>query len=273
MIRKRYEYIYGPVNFWSLGTSLGIDPISKPFKVCSFDCLYCQLGRTKVLRGQREMFVPVFDTIEELKSIPKESIDYISFCGAGEPTLAGNLGRMIEKVKAFRPEKLAVITNSSLLANGQLREELLSLDKIIVKLDAADEWTFKTINRPVPGVNFKDILEGIKQLRREFKGELAVQVMFVKENRDSARGIAKLARFLNPDEIQINTPLLPCASRPLEKSELARIKGVFEGRFANKKINIISVYDPCERFKTETVSSDEIIRRSGKPVYDYGICD
>ena len=108
----KYKYIYGPVSSWRLGRSLGIDPISSFQKTCTFDCVYCQSGRTEVFSTRREVFVPTEALIQELNSLPEVSIDYITFAGNGEPTLAKNLGGMIRAVKIIRREKIAVITNS-----------------------------------------------------------------------------------------------------------------------------------------------------------------
>jgi wyosine [tRNA(Phe)-imidazoG37] synthetase (radical SAM superfamily) len=266
MIKKEYKYIYGPVASWRLGVSLGVDPVSTPYKVCSFDCLYCQIGKTKVLNAKRKIFVPISEIIDELKTITKEGIDYITFAGTGEPTLAGNLGRMIQKVKTTRSEKVAVITNSSILNDPEVRSELLLADKVIVKLDAADQKTFEKVNHPAEGIKLKSVIEGIKLFKKEFKGELAIQIMFIKENKDSARGIAKLARYIDPDEIQINTPLRPCASKPIDKLAINKIKEIFQKRFINKKTRIVSVYDRREEVKTEAVSGKDTIRRRGKPI-------
>ncbi|MCX5782327.1 MAG: radical SAM protein [Elusimicrobia bacterium] len=266
MIKKKIDYhcIYGPVASWRLGVSLGIDPISMSYKVCSFDCLYCQIGRTKVLSTKRECFATTDEIIGELKTITKEGIDYITFAGAGEPTLAGNLGRIIQKVKAVRLEKVAVITNSSILNDPEVRSELLMADKVIVKLDAADEKTFKKINRPAKEVKFKNILQGLRDFRKEFKGELAVQIMVIKENKKSAKEIAKLAYSISPDEIQINTPLRPCPVEPLGKKEITAI--IEEFKILCPKTRILSVYGPREEIKTESISGKDTLRRRGKLV-------
>lgn len=266
MIRKKYLYLYGPVASWRLGSSLGIDPLSKPFKICTFDCRYCQLGKTKALCRTRDVFVSVFDLAQEIKALPPVRIDYVTFSGTGEPTLAANIGWMIEKVKKMRREKVAVITNASLLSDGEVREDLRQADKILVKLDAADEKTFQNINRPAPGITLKGVVEGIRKLRGEFAGEIAVQSMFIAQNRAAAREIAALAKTFSPDEVQINTPLRPCAVKPLAEQKMAAIKDIFRGEFAGTRTAVVSIYDEREPAETESVSAADTIRRRGKPV-------
>ena len=110
MDAKSFKYVYGPVSSWRLGCSLGIDPVSKGRKICSFDCIYCQVGKTGLLIDERHRFINCEDIIKELDSLPPLEIDYITFSGAGEPTLASNLGEMIRGIKKIRQEKIAVIT-------------------------------------------------------------------------------------------------------------------------------------------------------------------
>ena len=112
MSKSGYRYIYGPVSSWRLGRSLGVDPISAKEKICTFDCVYCQLGRTKTFSSERREFVRIKDVIHEIQTLPLPPIDYITFSGAGEPTLAKNLGGMIKAVKKIRKEKVLVSARS-----------------------------------------------------------------------------------------------------------------------------------------------------------------
>ena len=136
-MNKKYQYIYGPVSSWRLGSSLGVDPLSQKEKICSFDCLYCQLGKTRILTETRKLYVSKEDILKEFQDLPDISTDYITFSGRGEPTLAENLGQMISAVKAIRPEPIAVITNSSLMGRQDVREEISGADFVICKLDVA----------------------------------------------------------------------------------------------------------------------------------------
>ncbi len=257
MKNGNYKYIYGPVPSWRLGISLGIDPVSKGRKVCSFDCVYCQLGKTGLFTNERGLFVACPDVVRELNALPALTIDYITFSGACEPTLAQNLGAMIQAVKRVRPEKIAVITNSSLLHRADVREELLSADFVIAKLDAAGQETLTTVNRPVKAVTFEHILSGIKRFRQAYKGRLALQVMFIEQNKAGAPDIARLAREIQPDEVQINTPLRPCGAQPLPETEIDAIAGYFTG------LNVVSVYKAAKK-ETRAISDDDTLKRRGK---------
>ncbi|MDD5655136.1 MAG: radical SAM protein, partial [Candidatus Omnitrophica bacterium] len=135
-MKRAFKYIYGPVPSWRLGSSLGIDPVSKGRKICSFDCVYCQIGKAGLFIKERKRFIDTGEIIAELAGLPPLKIDYLTFSGAGEPTLAENLGEMIKAVKAIRPEPIAVITNGSLMTQADVRQELALADFVIAKLDA-----------------------------------------------------------------------------------------------------------------------------------------
>jgi len=255
---KKLKYVYGPVASWRLGNSLGIDPVFKGRKVCNFDCVYCQIGRTGLLTNQRHLLVPCDEVIGEMKllsEVPK--IDYITFSGAGEPTLAANLGNMIKAVRTLRPEKIAVITNSSLINDEEVRKDLSLADFVLAKLDAPDQGIFERINRPVKSVRFDDIISGLRSFRAMCKGKLALQMMFMDANKGTASEMARIAREIDPHEVQINTPLRGGQVKPLSETDIARIEKHFEG------LNIVSVYK-AERKKTVPVSAPETLKRRGK---------
>jgi len=107
--------IYGPVPSWRLGRSLGIDLLCAPGKTCSFDCVYCQLGKTTNPTIERGEFVSIGKLTKELEEIKDIAADYVTFSGAGEPTLASNLEQAIEVAKSILPLPVAVLTNSSLM--------------------------------------------------------------------------------------------------------------------------------------------------------------
>src|SRR3989338_4888612 len=188
--KKQFKYIYGPVYSWRLGLSLGIDPLTDKRKICNFDCPYCQLGRTAKFYTQREDFVPVETILAEIKALPPMEIDCYTFSGRGEPTLAKNLGAMVRAVRAATDGKIAVITNAGLIDRPDVREDLFLADWVLAKLDAADQASFQTVDIPAKGVEFQRIVKGIKDFKKKFKGKLALQVMFVAENKHCAPQIA-----------------------------------------------------------------------------------
>ncbi len=259
---KNYQYLYGPVSSWRLGRSLGIDPISAREKICTFDCVYCQLGRTRVLMKERRIFIPLEDLLREVMGLPKIAIDYITFSGAGEPTLAANLGEMIRGIKKVRPEKIAVITNASLLSRDDVRRDLLRADFILAKLDASSSPLFKKMNRPLEGICFKEVVQGLKDLRSIYKGRLALQMMFGPGNVRYASRMAALAQEICPDEIQMNTPLRPCAINPLPETMIDEIEAFFKKKVGDG-IAILNVFKGKTK-KTQAISSVDTLRRRGK---------
>ncbi len=263
MNKKSYRYTYGPVSSWRLGSSLGVDPISGMQKVCNFDCVYCQLGRTKEFADERRNFVPFKDVAEEVREIASVTpIDYITFSGAGEPTLAKNLGEMIKAVKKIRREKIAVITNSSLIDHRDVREDLSFADFVLAKLDVCDPDLFRRINRPTPGIDFERIMSALKSFKAFYHGRFALQIMFVPFNLKSAERIAELAKEIHPHEIQLNTPLRKCSAKAIPRTDLEAVEKCFRSVCGNE-IEIINVYQ-AKRKKVASVSEAETLRRRGK---------
>lgn len=263
MGNNNYRYIYGPVSSWRLGSSLGIDPISANRKICSFDCVYCQLGKTKDFSAERHEFVPTKAVVEEIRKMSIPVIDYITFSGAGEPTLAKNLGDMIQTVRKIRREKIAVITNASLLNRKDVQMDLLSADFVLAKLDAGSEEMFQKINRPMDGVNLQTIvgtLKGFKSLYK--KGRLALQIMFTAMNEKEAGTIAQFAKEICPDEIEINTPLRPCGVKPLAEPRLSKIEQQFWD-ICGKNALITNVYKTSKK-PVSAISSLDTMHRRGK---------
>ena len=259
---RKFKYIYGPVASWRLGVSLGVDPVPGREKACNFDCVYCQLGNKKPFKGRRKEFVPVAGIVEEIRSLPRFKVDYMTFSGKGEPALASNLGKAIRSLKRYG--KVAVLTNSALLSDKKVRKELGFADFVSAKMDADSQDSLEKINRPAKGISFQSILKGIKQFRKKFRGRFGLQVMFIRQNRGDYKKIADIAADIRPDEIQINTPLRPCGcAKPLQKKEITRIAAYF-GRqpgFAGTKI--ITVYDG-KRKKIKPLNLRDTLKRRGK---------
>ncbi len=255
--KSSFKYIYGPVPSWRLGSSLGVDLLSGKDKFCTFDCIYCQLGRTKVLTAKRRLYVSTAEVLAEIKALPNIHIDYITFSGRGEPTLALNLGKTIKAIKRLRREPIAVLTNASLLNRKDVRKELSEADFVLAKLDADSQALLKRINRPAKKISFTGILKGIKQFRKEYQGKLALQMMFMRANKGSVKNMARLARDIRPDEVQIGTPVRPCAIKPLSRSAITEIKKYFVG------IKVISLYD-VRRVSVQPINVKDTASRRGE---------
>lgn len=216
---------------------MGIDLLSTMGKTCTFDCIYCQLGRTLCSEIKRREFVSLDSLVKELKRVESIAADYATFSGMGEPTLASNLGEAIELVKSILKLPVAVLTNSSLLTGEDVRHELYLADVVVAKVDAPNEELFRKINRPVMGLTLGEIIKALKLFREKYRGKFALQMMFVETNKSYAFDMAKIAEQLSPDEVQINTPLRPCGVSPLSPAELASA----EREFGNLE-NVVTVY-------------------------------
>ena len=181
------KYIYGPIPSRRLGQSLGISPIPK--KYCNYSCIYCQLGRTTNMTNKREMFYKVEDIIAELDRVLKNKVqfDVVSIVGSGEPTLYKGLGKLIEQIKLICNKPVVVITNGALLNDKVLQEELLNCDIILPTIDAYDEESFKIINRPHKKIIFNNIINGIIEFSKKFKGEIWLEIMFMENINDDER--------------------------------------------------------------------------------------
>ncbi|HJN10542.1 MAG: radical SAM protein [Pirellulaceae bacterium] len=215
------KYTFGPVPSRRLGRSLGVDPI--PLKTCNWNCVYCQLGRTSPLANQRRDYFPpeaiIADVKTTLASHGPGQIDWLTFVGSGEPTLHASLGWMIQELKAYTEIPLAVITNGSLLYLPEVRRALLPADAVLPTLDAGSERLYQRIDRPVAGLTFERLVEGMIALRREFDGKLWIEVMLINGLNDSVAALEDLATVIQriqPDDVHINLPVRPPTESSVE---------------------------------------------------------
>ena len=246
--------VYGPVPSWRLGKSLGVDIICSE-KTCSFDCVYCQLGTTIHKTFERKNFIDLKRVRKDMGEVlGKAEIDVITLSGTGESTLAKNLGEAIEVIRELTDLPIAILTNSTLLHQEGVREDLKKLDHVVAKLDAPNQEILELVNRPAEDINFNSILSGIKEFRDEFKGKFSLQLMFIEDNKNYADEMALLAREFSPDEVQLNTPLRPCPVKPISPEEMNRVAKEF------KDLNAITVYT-SEKPHIEGVDKAEVLRR------------
>ncbi|MFO8010089.1 MAG: radical SAM protein [Dehalococcoidia bacterium] len=250
------EIIYGPVASWRLGRSLGVDLISQEGKTCSFDCIYCQLGKTKAFASGRSEYISIDTLARELISVKGIAADFVTFSGTGEPTLASNLGDAIQLVRDTLDLPVAILTNSSLISLDDVRRDLSRADVVVAKMDAPDEHTFQMVNRPVEGIRLNGIIEGIKKFRSRFSGRLALQMMFMEENYVRVSDMAELAAAISPNEVQVNTPTRPCAVRPLAEDTMISIKS----KFKELGDRVVMVYE-SQKPAVEPVNMEQTLRR------------
>jgi len=208
---------------------MGVDLLA--YKTCNLDCIYCELGSTACLTCRRDRFVPPQRVIKEIASTEK-GYDYLTFAGSGEPTLSSDLGQIIRSAKKIIDVPVAVITNSTLLDNEKVREEVSHADVVLPSLDAATPDAFERINRPDPGIRIEKIISGLKKFRSEFGGEIWLEVMLVKDvNDDQVERIADAIESISPDRVQLNTVIRPPAEPvlPLDQEEMEKMLEIFKG--------------------------------------------
>ena len=228
-----YRYLFGPVPSRRLGRSLGIDVT--PFKTCSFDCVFCQCGRTTLLTAERVEWVPIEEVCAEIEQWLKEDgiADCITFAGSGEPTLYSRLGELISFIKARTTIPVIVFSNGTLLHRIAVRDELLKADIVKISLSAWDDDSLKKLNHPPPGLTFERMVAGQRDFRAEFTGELWLEVFLVdgiNSSPNQVRKIAAAAVGLRPDKIHLNTAVRPPADagvQPVTKEALDALCRLF----------------------------------------------
>ncbi len=218
---EKQKRIFGPIPSRRLGLSLGVDIV--PFKVCPLDCVYCQLGRTTDAITKREEYVPLDEVLSELKEKLSEGIkaDYVTLSGSGEPTLHSGLGVLIDSIHKITDIPVAVLTNSVLLTDPEVRADCSKADVILPSLDAADDETFTKINRPCRGINIKNVIDGLCQLRDEFTGQIWLEIFIVPMVNSSDRHIylfKSAIERIRPDMVHLNTVARPTADMDIQKA-------------------------------------------------------
>lgn len=206
------SYLFGPVPSRRLGRSLGVDIV--PFKKCSYDCIYCQLGRTTDKTAARDSHVSIDEIISELRGKLHTVPDYITLSGSGEPTLNSDMGELIGRIKGLTDIPVAVLTNGSLLWKADVRYELRDADLVIPSLDAGDETIFRAVNRPHESIGFKDMLEGLIAFRNEFKGMYWLEVFLLSGYTTVGADFSRLVKCVDrikPHRVQLNTVTRPTA--------------------------------------------------------------
>lgn len=209
-----FKHVYGPVPSRRLGRSLGVDALT--FKSCSFDCVYCQLGRTTNHTIERKEYIPTADILDEVRRKLEngDKPEYISFAGSGEPTLHSGLGDIIRGIKAMTDVPVVVFTNGSLLWMPEVRADLAAADVVIPSLDGGDAALLDKVNRPAASLDFDRIVEGLIAFRGAFNGQIWLEVMLlggISDDDASVDAIARLAERIRPDKVQINSVCRPPA--------------------------------------------------------------
>jgi wyosine [tRNA(Phe)-imidazoG37] synthetase (radical SAM superfamily) len=250
-----HSFVYGPVPSRRLGLSLGINII--PAKTCTLDCIYCQCGKTTKKTLERRSFFPINDILAAVRSAiqgrgqgvkesrnpvralessnPRilEPLSFLTFSGEGEPTLNRDIGRIIRRLKREFSIPVAVITNSTLLTDPQVRRDLYAADLVVPSLDAANQRNFARVDRGHRDLRVADIIEGLKLFRRGYRGKIWLEIMLVKGINDSVEHIVALRKAaweIKPDRVQLNTVVRPPAesfAKPMSGDDLEQIQLLF----------------------------------------------
>jgi wyosine [tRNA(Phe)-imidazoG37] synthetase (radical SAM superfamily) len=228
------KHVFGPVPSRRLGRSLGIDLV--PYKTCTFDCIYCDLGRTIHKTNSRQSYVPpeeIHYELERTLSDSEKKPDFVTLSGSGEPTLNNAIGKVIRGVKEITSIPVAVLTNSSLLSLEEVRKELSEADLVVPSLDAITPTLFEYINRPHPSLNIGEIVSGLIQFRKQYRGQIWLEILFcrgVNDVREEVEKLRAVVEKIGPDKIQLNTPVRPPAENfafPLTPAQLEEIRETF----------------------------------------------
>ena len=227
------QLVYGPVPSRRLGLSLGVDLI--PHKICCFDCVYCQVGRTTRKTMQRDEYVPAEEVVAQVRQwlATCDTPDYITMAGSGEPTLHSRLGWIIDQLRSLSDAPVALITNGALFGDPAVRAEAAKADLVMPSLDAGDERGFRYVNRPCESLTLAGLVDGLAQFRQEYTGKLWLEVFLlsgVTTREADARKISALAERIEPDRVLLNTAVRPTAesfAAAATEHEMRRVLDLF----------------------------------------------
>ena len=258
MVDKK-NHIFGPVPSRRLGLSLGIDIV--PMKTCSLSCIYCQVGKTPRTTISRREYVSANEIIKEIEDRLKTRIkpDWLTFSGSGEPTLNSGIGEIINGIKALTTIPVCVLTNGTLLRDHQVRMDIINADAVMPSLDSAIEKTFLKVCRPHPDLKIEDIIEGLVDFRKAYRGKIWLEILLVEGLNDSPEELEALRQAavrISPDSIQLNTVVRPPAEMDAKPVSMERLEKIKE--FFGEKAEIIASFKN-DGEKSDKIETDDIL--------------
>lgn len=226
---KERNYLFGPVPSRRLGLSLGVDIV--PFKYCTIDCAYCQIGRTVEKTLQRKEYISVEPVLTELREKIAAGLkaDFITISGSGEPTLNSKLGDFIKEIKKITSIPVAILTNGTLFTDKVVRQQCALADVVLPSLDAGDEQTYQKINRPHEDLTFEQLIDGLCKFRSEFKGQIWLEVFLIEGINTAPEQICRIKNAIErigPDKIQLNTAVRPTADVGINKMGFEKLEAI-----------------------------------------------
>jgi len=246
-VAEEKKYLYGPVPSRRLGRSLGVDIV--PFKVCTLDCIYCQLGETTEKTLERKDYVPVKAVLAELKERLAQGVkaDFITIGGSGEPTLNSRLGELIDGIKKITNIPVAILTNGTLLHRQDVRADCAKADVVLPSLDAGDRQAFEEINRPHKDISIENLISGLCIFRNEFAGQIWLEVFFVEGLNTGTEQIAKIKAAIErirPDKIQLNSAVRPTAEPSVKRLDAGKLQVIAEE--LGEKCEVVADVSPAQ---------------------------
>jgi wyosine [tRNA(Phe)-imidazoG37] synthetase (radical SAM superfamily) len=268
------KYTFGPVPSRRLGLSLGVDVI--PNKLCSLDCVYCEVGVTDKRGLARKEYLSASEILAEVKEMVAEypNLDHITISGSGEPTLNSKIGDIIRGIKKITNVPVAVLTNGTLLDNSEVRRDLMDADIVSPSLDAVTPEVFIKVDRPNPKLEIGNIIDGIKKFKKEYKGKMWIEILFVKGINDHDEEVLKMKQVLDeikPEKIHLNTVIRPPAysfAKPVGEERLKEIQKILGenseiiSAFKKTKTNTEHASDPDAvliLLKRRAMTADQMI--------------
>jgi wyosine [tRNA(Phe)-imidazoG37] synthetase (radical SAM superfamily) len=254
------KYTFGPVPSRRLGLSLGVDVI--PNKLCSLDCVYCEVGVTDKRGLARKEYFPAKDILAEVREVLAEypGLDHITISGSGEPTLNSKIGDIIRGIKQMTKVPVAVLTNGTILDDPQVRRDLMDADIVSPSLDAVSADVFEKVDRPNPKLRIENIIDGIKAFRQEYKGRMWVEILFVKGMNDHDEEVFKMKQVIDeirPEKIHLNTVIRPPAyaiAQPVGEERLKEIQKILGDRS-----EIVGIFKETHKTQEHNVDGQAIL--------------
>jgi wyosine [tRNA(Phe)-imidazoG37] synthetase (radical SAM superfamily) len=259
-VAREKKYLFGPVASRRLGLSLGIDIV--PFKICSQDCIYCELGPTTEKSIERKDYAPIEDILAELKERLAEglSVDFITITGSGEPTLNSRLGELVEKIKKITKIPVAILTNGTLFYRQDVRADCAKADVVVPSLDAGDEGVFEKINRPHPDINIEKLILGLCSFRDEYHGQIWLEVFLVEGVNTGVEQIAEIKeaiKRIRPDKIQLNTAVRPTAEAGIERVKPERLADI--AKELGENCEVVTDFSAARRHKKAQSKAEYVL--------------
>lgn len=261
------KHVYGPVPSRRLGFSLGIDVV--PYKICTLDCIYCQLGRTLRKTTERKSYSQNDTVCREVQEAldKQQRIDYITFSGSGEPTLNSDIGILINEIKKMTSVPVVVLTNGTLLFREDVQKDLEKADIVMPSLDAASQEVFEKINRPHKSLKIQTIIDGLTTFRRHYKGQMWLEIMFVQgfnNNHNELLFLKTAALQIQPDKIYLNTVVRPPAetfAKPLSGDEMIAVRN-----YLGQNCEVIAEFHEQKIGEAENVEEAIVAMTKRRPV-------